>query len=134
MAFANRLDMGVQVRWNLTDLCRARAERRVACALLTQAQITHADVRAKLALGVREARESAVSGEQELALATEQILHAKQAADLSDMRLTEGIAGSSFSEVLLSKKSVAGAQASYLGVLRDFDKAQLRLMVLCGTK
>jgi hypothetical protein len=36
--------------------------------------------------------------------------------------------------VLLAKKIVAGAQANYLSVLREFDKAQLRLMILCGMK
>jgi outer membrane protein TolC len=130
--WANRLDLGVQARWNLTELFTAKAQKRVARSLMAQTQLTHADVRAKLALAVREARETALSGEQEMTLATEQILRAKEAANLSDLRLTEGIAGASFSEVLLSRKAVAGAQAGYLGVLREFDKAQLRLLVLAG--
>ena len=134
MVFANRLDMGVQARWNLTELCSASAQRRIGCSLLAQTQMTYADARAKLALGVRQARDASASGEQELALTTEQILQAKRAAELSEMRLTEGITGASFSEVLMAKKFVAGAQANYLSVLRDFDKAQLRLMILCGMK
>jgi outer membrane protein TolC len=133
MTFANRLDVAVQARWNLTDLCTAGAQRRIGCSLLTQTQLTYADARSKLALGVRQARDASVSGEQELTLTTEQILQTKRAAELSDMRLNEGLT-TSFSEVLIAKKSVAGAQANYLSVLRDFDKAQLRLMILCGMK
>ncbi|HTK76016.1 MAG TPA: TolC family protein [Gemmataceae bacterium] len=133
MVFANRLDVGVQARWNLTELCTASTQRRIGCSLLAQTQLTYTDARSKLALGVRQAREASVSGEQELTLTTEQILQAKRAAELSDMRLNEGLTNS-FTEVLLAKKSVAGAQANYLSVLRDFDKAQLRLMVLCGMK
>jgi outer membrane protein TolC len=133
MTFANRLDVAVQARWSLTDLCTAGAQRRIGCSLLSQTQLTYKDARSKLALGVREARETSVSGEQELTLTTEQILQTKKAAELSDMRLNEGLTNS-FTEVLLAKKSVAGAQANYLSVLRDFDKAQLRLMILCGMK
>jgi len=134
MVFANRLDVGVQARWNITELCTASTQRRIGCSLLAQTQLTYTDARSKVALGVREARETALSGEQELVLTTEQILQTKRAAELADMRLTEGIQGASFSEVLLAKKIVAGAQANYLSVLREFDKAQLRLMILCGMK
>ena len=131
MVFANRLDVGVQARWNLTELCLASTQRRIGCSLLAQTQLTYTDARSKLGLGVRQARDASVSGEQELSLTTEQILQAKKAAELSDMRLNEGLT-TSFTEVLMAKKSVAGAQANYLSVLRDFDKAQLRLMILCG--
>lgn len=134
MVFANRLDVGVQARWNLTELCTASTQRRIGCSLLAQTQLTYKDARSKLALGVREARETSVSGEQELTLTTEQILQVKKTAELSEMRLTEGIQGASFSEVLMAKRAVAGAQANYLSVLREFDKAQLRLMILCGMK
>jgi hypothetical protein len=34
--------------------------------------------------------------------------------------------------VLAAQRGVAAAQANYLAELRDFDKAQLRLMVLTG--
>jgi len=90
---------------------------------LAQTQLTYTDARSKLALGVRQARDASASGEQELTLTTEQILQAKRAAELSEMRLNEGLTNS-FTEVLMAKKFVAGAQANYLSVLRDFDKAQ----------
>ncbi len=65
-------------------------------------------------------------------LAEEQIKQAQTALELSDVRQREGIPGSSFSEVLLAQRAVAAARANYLGVVREYDKAQLRLMVLTG--
>jgi outer membrane protein TolC len=132
LTFANRFDLGVQARWNVTELLTADAQKRIGASALAQAQYTYADVRGKLALGVKEARASVLSGREQLRLAGAQIEQARQALELSDLRLREGIAGASFSEVLLAQRAVAGARANYLAVLRDYDKAQLRLMVLTG--
>jgi outer membrane protein TolC len=131
LTFANRFDLGLQARWNVTELLTADAQKRIACSGLAQAQLTYADVRGKLTLGVREARAAILSGRERLRLATEQIQHAKTAQDLSDLRLREGISNS-YGEVLAAQRGVAAAQANYLAELRDFDKAQLRLMVLTG--
>jgi outer membrane protein TolC len=130
---ANRFDLGVQARWNLTELCTADARRRVASSLHAQAQFTYCDLRGKLALGVQEARESIISGREQLTFAESQIQQAKSALDLSEVRLREAIPGSTFSEVLLSQRAVAAAQANHLLVLREYDKAQLRLMLLTGS-
>jgi outer membrane protein TolC len=132
LTFANRFDVAVQARWNLTELLSADAQRRVGSAALAQAQFTYADVRGKLTLGVREARESILSGREQLRLAAEQVAKARAALDLSDLRQREGILGSSFSEVLMAQRAMAQAQGNYLGVLREYDKAQLRLMALTG--
>jgi outer membrane protein TolC len=132
LTFAHRFDLGVQARWNVTELCTADAQRRVGSSLLAQAQLTYADLRGKLALGVQEARETILSGRELMRLAAEQVRQAKSALELSELRVREGIPGSSFSEVLLAQRAVAAAQANSLGVLRDYDRAQLRLMVLTG--
>jgi outer membrane protein TolC len=132
LTFTNRFDLGVQARWNLTDLFTADTQRRIGNSLVAQAHLTYADLKGKLTLAVQEARESILSGREQLRLAEEQIKHAQTAAELSDIRLREGIQGSSFSEVLLSQRSVAAARANYLSVLREYDKAQIRLMVLTG--
>jgi outer membrane protein TolC len=81
---------------------------------------------------VQEARESIISGREQVRLAEEQIKQAQTAMELSDVRLREGIQGASFSEVLQSQRAVAAARANYLSVVREYDKAQLRLMVLTG--
>ena len=132
LSFTNRFDLGVQARWNLTDLLTADAQRRIGNSLVTQAHLTYADLKGKLTLAVQEARESILSGREQLRLAEEQIKHAQTASELSDVRLREGIQGSSFSEVLMSQRAVAAARANYLSVLRDYDKAQIRLMILTG--
>jgi len=61
MVFANRLDVAVQARWNLTELCLASTQRRIGCSLLAQTQLTYTDARSKLALGVRQARDASAA-------------------------------------------------------------------------
>jgi outer membrane protein TolC len=132
LTFANRFDLGVQARWNLTDLLTADAQRRIGSSAANQAHLAYAELKGKLTLAVQEARESILSGREQMRLAQEQIKQAQTASELSDVRLREGIQGSSFSEVLQSQRAVAAARANYLSILRDYDKAQLRLMVLTG--
>jgi outer membrane protein TolC len=133
LTFANRFDLGVQARWNVTDVFNADIQRRIGNSLACQARLTYADLKGKLTLAVQESRESILNGREQIRLAEEQIKQASSARDLSDVRLREGIQGSSFSEVLQSQRAVAGARANYLSALRDYDKAQLRLMVLTGS-
>jgi outer membrane protein TolC len=132
LTFANRFDLGVQARWNVTDLMTADVQRRIGCSAANQAHLTYADLKGKLTLAVQEARESILSNREQLRLAQEQIKKAQTALDLSDVRLREGIQGASYSEVLQSQRAVAAARANYVSILRDYDKAQLRLMVLTG--
>ncbi len=132
LTFTNRFDFAVQARWNVTGLLTADAQRRVGATALAQAQLSYADLRGKLTLGVREARESILSSREQMRLAAQQLQQARSALELSDLRKREQIPGSSFSEVLLAQRAVAQAQANYLAVVRDHDKAQLRLMALTG--
>jgi len=57
---------------------------------------------------------------------------ARLAHDLSEKRIQNFVAGSSYGEVLLSLESVALAQATYISSTRDFNRAQLRLLLLLG--
>ena len=129
---SNRFDLGVQARWSLSDLCTADIRQRIAGSLQQQAQLTYCDLRGKLTLGVQEAREVDPQRREQLRHAETQIEQARAALDLSEVRLREAIPGSTFSEVLLGARALAGARASYLSILRDYDKAQLRLMILTG--
>lgn len=131
---ANRFDLGVQARWNVTELCTADIRRRISSSLQQQAQLTYCDLRGKLTLGVQEAQEAIISGREQLKHAESQIEQAKSATDLSEVRLREAIPGATFSEVLLAQRALAGARANYLSILREYDKAQLRLMVLTGCR
>jgi outer membrane protein TolC len=128
----NRWDFGVAARWNLTEhLTRCDRERAIR-AKTQQAHLAYLDLRSKLTAGVYEAREAILSGREQIRAIQEQITRAKRAHKLSDDRLKNNVAGSSASEVLLSLQALSLAQASYVTVLRAYDKAQLRLMLLLG--
>jgi outer membrane protein TolC len=128
----NRWDLGLQARWNLTDLCTAPKVQRVAETRLNQLHLTYKDVRDKLALGVQEARDASVSGREEIRLAGEAVRHANEGYELSRKRLKENVPGSTTTEVLQFIRGLQAAYLNYINVIRDYDKAQLRLLVLLG--
>src|SRR5262249_45349880 len=128
----NRLDAVLQARWNLTDLCRANDQQRVAESQIQQVHLTYQDVRAKLATGVREAQEASRSGREEMRLAGEAVRHAKEGYELSNRRLKDNVPGSTAAEVMGYIRGLQSASLNYLGVVSAYDKAQLRLLVLTG--
>jgi len=128
----NRWDLGLQARWNLMELVTARDRQRLVGAKTEQANLAYQDLRGKLTAGVQESREAVVSGKQQIRYAQEQVQEARQVHELSEKRLQNFVQGSTYSEVLLSLESVALAQAGYLNSIRDYDKAQLRLLLLLG--
>jgi outer membrane protein TolC len=132
MSFDNRLDVGVQARWNLTDLFTAKDQERVADSRIQQVHLTYQDVRAKLAAGVEEAQRTSQSGREELRLAGDAVKHADKGYELSNRRLKDNVPGSSTAEVMGYVRGLQSAYLNYLGVVSDFDKAQLRLLVLTG--
>ncbi len=128
----NRWDLGVHVKWNLTEALTAHERRRLADAQTQQAHLGYQDLRAKLTFGVNEAREACLSGRDQMSLGEQQIKDSEEAFGLSNSRFKENIKGRSPSEVLMAVRSLAGARLNYLQAVRDFDKGQLRLMVLIG--
>jgi len=128
----NRLDIGLQARWNLTELFNAHDRGRILEAKTEQAQLAYQDLKARLTAGVRETREEIVSGREAMRLGQEQITQTRQAYRLSDRRLADNVPGSSYSEVLLSLQALNAAQLFYLDALRSYDKAQMRLLLLLG--
>ncbi|MBL8797953.1 MAG: TolC family protein [Planctomycetia bacterium] len=130
--YENRWDMALVFRWNLTDLATRHDRQRVADAQRQQAHLAYHDLRTKLTAGVRESRESILSGVEEIQLGKEQIKHARSARQLAKERVEKNIPGSSVSEVLLSLQSLAMAQLGHLNAIREYDRAQLRLMLLIG--
>jgi outer membrane protein TolC len=132
MNWDNRWDLGVQARWNLTDLLTRHQRQRVLDTKVSQAHLAYQDLRAKLTLGVQESREGVLAGREQIRVGQEQIDFARRAYDLSDERLRNNLTGSSASEVLLSLQSLAIARVGYVNALRSYDKAQLRLLILTG--
>jgi outer membrane protein TolC len=134
LAWDNRWDLGVHLRWKVGDAWTARERRRQTDARVSQAQLTYHDLRAKLTLGVREARETALSGLQQLKLSEEQVRSAEESYRLSEQRFQQNIKGRSISEVLLSLRVWNGARLEAVQAVRELNKAQLRLFVLAGAR
>jgi outer membrane protein TolC len=127
----NRLDLCLHARWNLTQLATRCEQQRLLQTKMNQVHLSYKDLRAKLTAGVQEALEASSSNYDQMKLAEKQIEHARKAYDQSKYRLNN-IKGAAPSEVLQAIRSLGGGQLSYLNAIRDYDKAQLRLLLLTG--
>ncbi|HZZ77001.1 MAG TPA: TolC family protein, partial [Gemmataceae bacterium] len=132
LAWANRFDVGVRMRWNLSEFVYAKQKRHQADANIQQVHLSYQDLKAKLTLGVQEARDSIHSGREQLQLAERHIDFAEESYKLSSQRLKDNVRGRSTSEVLLAMRALGGARLEYVQAVRDLDKANLRLFVLVG--
>lgn len=130
--WSNRFDVGVQARWNLTELFKAKDEKRLAESRRRQVELTYDDLRGKLTLGVREAREAILSGREQIGKASEQIRRASESYRLSDLRLKQNAPGNSLSEVLQSLRGLEQAHFNYITSVTAYNKAQIRLLLLLG--
>jgi outer membrane protein TolC len=128
----NRFDLGLQVRWNLTDCCLASKRLQVAQSGLTQAHLAYDDLRGKLTFGVQEARDAVNVGQEEIRLAEKMLKHASEAYRLSKQRLDNNVLGSSTAEVMIAIRGMEAAHLLYIRSISAYDKAQLRLMTLLG--
>jgi outer membrane protein TolC len=132
MDWDNRFDLGLQARWNLTQLATVSQRRRIAQAKVQQANLAYQDLQGKLAAGVQASREDILSGKIQIGHARQQIQDASQAFDLSNRRVKAGVQGSSYTEALLALSAYGRAERSYLEIVNAYDKAQLQLMILLG--
>jgi outer membrane protein TolC len=130
--YDNRFDGYVDVKWNLTDFCTRCERRRIADAQRAQTHLAYSDLQAKLTAGVEEAHAEIMSGGPEMARGEDQVRYASLARDQSMKRLTTNADGSNPTEVLMSLQSLSIAHFNYVSAIRDYDKAQLRLMLLTG--
>jgi outer membrane protein TolC len=128
----NRLDLLLQARWNLTEFATARERQRLVQSKQNQAQLSYQDLRAKLHLGVQEAREASLSAAEQIQFGQGAVKNAAEAYELSKKRLELAVKGYSHSEVLMAIRALGAAQLGYLYAIRDHDKAQIRLLVLTG--
>jgi outer membrane protein TolC len=133
LSWDNRWDFGVQVRWNLTDLLTRSERQRIIHAKAAQAHFANDDLKSKLAASVEEARESILFGQQKIELDKDYVEKAREVNRLANQRMMNmyGQAGV-HDEVLLSLENLGVAQRSYVNALRDYDKAELRLLILLG--
>jgi outer membrane protein TolC len=132
LEWANRCDIALQARWNLTDLFTASDRKRLASSRLRQAHLNYADLRGRLTLGVQEAQQSALSSREQLRLGTIQVGHAYESYQLSFKRLVEPVEGASATEVISAIQLLESAHLNSLSAIRAHNKAQVRLLVLLG--
>jgi outer membrane protein TolC len=124
----NRFDVGLLLKWNLTAMCQAESQRRLAKSRRDQAQWTLAEARGKLAAGVQEARSSILHGRERIGVAIEQIRHANDSYRQSNRRLEEVI-GAAPADVILSIRGLELAHFNHLQAIRDHNRGQVRLMM-----
>lgn len=130
--WANRWDMALQARWNITEALTAKNRKRTALANLQQVQLTYEELKAKLTLGVQEARSTIEAASSQFDSAEELIRLGREALD-NTIKLSQfSTANVNDYTVLQAHKAVAMAQLNYIDQMREFDKAQLRLFVLLG--
>src|SRR6516225_8176870 len=62
----NRWDLGLQMRWNLTEYLTAMERQHIAQSQMNQLNISYKDLKDKLSAGVREAHEAILSCRDQL--------------------------------------------------------------------
>jgi outer membrane protein TolC len=132
MGYDNRFDLAVQARWNLTELLHGQRKRQVAMDQMNQVAWTQQELRARLTMGVQESRTTILSSSSQFTLAEDQIRDAKtmlESVKVLKLKQAEGI---TYSQIMLAEQAVAKAQLNYVELLQEFDKAELRLMILLG--
>jgi outer membrane protein TolC len=131
LAWDNRFDLGLQLRWNLSDLWTAKPRQRQAQSRLSQARLSYEDLRGRLAMGVQEAQQTIQSTQAQIRISGEQISHACRSYRLHNLRLIER-AGGTTGEVMSAIQLLEMAHLNSLNAIRSHNKAQVRLMVLLG--
>ena len=132
LAWANRLDVSVGFRWNLTQLCQSDYLRTTARSKQTQALLNYDELRGKLAAGVLEATEAICAGREQIGYSTSQIRHAGENYSSTDRKLDAGLENPSPGEVLLSIRALEQAHFNHLSAIASHNKAQIRLLMLLG--
>jgi outer membrane protein TolC len=130
MVWGNRFDLGLTAKWNLTEFITARQKRQLAQSKLAQAHLSMEDLQAKLTLGVQEARSAILSGQEQVIASGEMVKHASESYRLNNLRLEKG--DGMIGEVVQAVRGLELAHINYLQAIRDYDKAQIRLMLLLG--
>jgi outer membrane protein TolC len=128
----NRFDLGLQVRWDLSQLVGPCEQRRQAQSKLSQVHLRLADLHGQLAAGVREAYSAIVSGRQQIRWGQEQINHASEAYRISNLRVEEFARGATMTEVLQAIRALELAHLAHVRAVREHNKAQIRLLLLLG--
>jgi outer membrane protein TolC len=132
LAWDNRLDVSLGVRWNLTQLCQTEVKRSLIRSRQTQTMLSYEDLKGKLAAGVTEARGAILSGREQIGYTAAQVKHANESYRWSDERLKEGVPEARETEVMVAIRSLEQAHVNYIQAITDHNKAQIRLLMYLG--
>lgn len=132
LTFDNRLDVGLQLKWNLTALLRAEEQRKLVRSKLEQTRWTLKDVKDRLAAGVQEATTTIKDSREMLGHGVRQIQEASRAYQKADDQLEEGIKGVTPAAVVTAIRALELAHFNYVQATREHNKAQVRLLLLVG--
>jgi hypothetical protein len=118
------------------QLCCCRMGAALACSRV-QAQWSLYSVQAKLRAGVEDAFAAVLSGREAIDLAVKAIDRAAETYRRMDSRLTaessvDAMRNKTYDGVLNSIRQVAQANSEYITAVRDYDKAQARLLIMIG--
>jgi hypothetical protein len=139
--FANRSDIGVEAKWNISDLLLAHKKRDVAMNQICQVNLTVQELRAKLTMGVHEAKSTIDAAESAFPTSEKLITEAKEIVKQVKLVLENPpptkvgeaprVIVTDY-EVVAANRNVMERQLNYVDIMREYNKAQLRLMVLLG--
>lgn len=141
----------VSLQRSIAEACRAQrrcartgaplvcGRLQMAQSQLQQAQLGLLRLQLQLRAGVEEAFTAIRSGREQLELASKAIDHARETYRLMEKRLPPNespqqvMSNKTFDGVLNSIRQLAQAQANYLTVVSNYNKAQARLLIILGT-
>ncbi|HEY7327845.1 MAG TPA: TolC family protein [Gemmataceae bacterium] len=111
---------------------------QMAESQLQQAQLSLLNLQLKLRAGVVDAYTAILSGHEQIDLASKAIDHAKETYRIMDLRVTEespetATRNKTYDGVLNSIRQLSQADSNYLTAVNDYNKAQLRLLLMLGT-
>ncbi|MHB1422180.1 MAG: TolC family protein [Gemmataceae bacterium] len=111
---------------------------QMAQSQLQQAASSLYSVQVKLRAGVEDAFTAVASGREEIDLAAKAIDHAAETYRIMDLRLSEenpkeAMNNKTYDGVLNSIRQFSQADNNYLTAVRDYNKAQGRLLLMIGT-
>jgi outer membrane protein TolC len=127
----NRLDMGLQLKWNLTGAAELEFRRRKGRSALEQTNWNLLEVKGKLASGVQEAKDAILHSREQIGESTKQIKFASESYRLSDRRL-EDVKGAAPRDVADGIHLLEQAHFNHLQAIQAHNKAQVRLMMFLG--
>lgn len=110
----------------------AKQKRAAAQNKLCQAELTLAELKNKLTLGVREGRETVLASQARFRIATEQIQALADLFRLTREAVLENVAATKLTDVLGTIRSLRDAHLAHLRAVQDHNKAQVRLLLLLG--